>query len=98
MLLTEAHQSSIVMGGYHFKGGDFMDASKRLEFDLCEIDSLYKRLKPDLTEKEIERLTPHVKATSKLLQEFELDRSIAATKKRMNSMSMFITGKLNKID
>lgn len=75
-----------------------MDASKRLEFDLCEIDALYKRLKPDLTEKEIERLIPHVKATAKLLQEFELNRNIAATKKRMDSMSMFITGELNKID
>lgn len=75
-----------------------MDAAKRLEFDLCTIDALYKRLKTDLTEKEIERLMPHVKATSKLLQEFELDRNIAATKKRMDSMSMFITGKLTKID
>lgn len=75
-----------------------MDAAKRLEFDLCTIDVLYKRLKTDLTEKEIERLIPHVKAMSKLLQEFELDRNIAATKKRMDSMSMFITGKLTKID
>lgn len=75
-----------------------MDAAKRLEFDMCTIDGLYKTLKTDLTEKEIERLTPHVKATAKLLQEFELNRNIAATKKRMNSMSMFITGELNKID
>ena len=75
-----------------------MDAAKRLEFDLCEIDALYKRLKTSLTEKEIERLIPHVKATSKLLQEFELDRNIAATKKRMDSMSMFITGKMTKLD
>lgn len=75
-----------------------MDAAKRLEYDFVEIDTLYKRLKTDLTEKEIERLTPHVKATAKLLQEFELDRNIAATKKRMDSMSMFITGELKKID
>lgn len=75
-----------------------MDAAKRLEVDFVEIDTLYKRLKTDLTEKEIERLIPHVKATSKLLQEFELNRNIAATKKRMDSMSMFITGKLEKID
>lgn len=75
-----------------------MDAAKRLEFDMCAIDALYKRLKTDLTEKEIERLVPHVKATSKLLQEFELNRNIAATKKRMDSMSMFITGELKKIE
>lgn len=75
-----------------------MDAAKAIEFDLCTIDSLYKRLKTDLTEKEIKRLTPHVKATVKLLQEFELNRNIEATKKRMDSMAMFITGELKKIE
>ena len=75
-----------------------MDAAKRLEFDMCTIDALYKRLKAELSEKEIERLTPHVKATAKLLQEFELNRNIASTKKRMGAMSMFITGQMKKID
>ena len=75
-----------------------MDKKARLDLDMDMTNELYNRLKDGLTEKEVERLTPHIKATSKLLQEFELNRNIARARSRAAGMEMFITGTIKKLD
>lgn len=75
-----------------------MDKKGRLDLDMYMANTLYNSLKDELTEKEVERLTPHIKATAKLLQEFEMNRKIARARSRAAGMEMFITGTIKKLD